>query len=110
MMASLPSVVLGFLVLIVGVGTVLAGQLAEGTGEGTAGTWLKSAFEEEYPDVTIEYSTPQNGVTQFIQRAQQGAPIDADLYVGLNTGELVRADENLDEPLFADYDLAASIL
>ncbi len=71
------------------------------TGEGAAGNWLKSAFEEQYPEVTVEFSTPENGVNQFIQRKRQGAPIDADLYVGLNTGELVRVDERLDEPLFA---------
>jgi thiamine transport system substrate-binding protein len=71
------------------------------TGEGTAGNWLKSAFEERYPEVTVEFSTPENGINQFIQRKRQGAPIDADLYVGLNTGELVRVDETLDESLFA---------
>ena len=71
------------------------------TGEGAAGNWLKSAFEEEYPDATVEFQTPENGINQFIQRKAEGAQIDADLFVGLNTGELVRADEQLDEPLFA---------
>jgi thiamine transport system substrate-binding protein len=71
------------------------------TGEGTAGNWLKQEFETEYPDVTVRLQTPENGINEFIQRRQQGAPIDADLYIGLNTGELVRIDEQLDEPLFA---------
>jgi thiamine transport system substrate-binding protein len=81
-------------------GTLNVATYASFTGEGTAGNWLKTAFEERYPGVTVELSTPENGVNQFIQRKRQGAPIDADLYVGLNTGELVRVDERLDEPLF----------
>jgi thiamine transport system substrate-binding protein len=71
------------------------------TGEGAAGNWLKSAFESEYPDATVEFTTPENGINQFIQRKSRGASIDADLFVGLNTGELVRADERLDTALFA---------
>jgi thiamine transport system substrate-binding protein len=81
-------------------GTLRVATYSSFTGEGTAGNWLKSAFEAEYPDVTVEFTTPESGVNQYIQRKQQGAPIDTDLYVGLNTGELVRADERLDEQLF----------
>lgn len=72
------------------------------TGDGTAGNWLKQEFEAEYPEVTVMLQTPENGINEFIQRRQQGAPIEADLFVGLNTGELVRIDEQLDEPLFAE--------
>jgi thiamine transport system substrate-binding protein len=82
-------------------GTLTVATYASFTGEGTAGAYLKSAFEAEYPDVTVEFTTPDSGVNQYIQRATRGAPIDADVYVGLNTGELVRVDERLDEPLFA---------
>jgi len=82
-------------------GTLNVATYSSFTGEGTAGNWLESAFEERYPEATVEFSTPENGVNQFIQRKQQGAPIDADLYVGLNTSELVRVDERLDEALFA---------
>jgi thiamine transport system substrate-binding protein len=82
-------------------GTLNVATYSSFTGEGAAGNWLKSAFEERYPEVTVEFSTPENGVNQFIQRKRRGAPVDADLYVGLNTGELVRVDERLDEPLFA---------
>ncbi|MFB6082810.1 MAG: thiamine ABC transporter substrate binding subunit [Halorientalis sp.] len=71
------------------------------TGKGTAGNWLKSAFEERHPDVTVEFRTPNSGVNRYIQRKAAGAPIDADLYVGLNTGELVRVDRELDGTLFA---------
>ena len=70
------------------------------TGEGTAGNWLKSAFEDQYPETTVEFVTPENGVNQYIQRAKQGAPIDADVYVGLNTSDLVRVSQELDETLF----------
>ncbi len=70
------------------------------TGEGTAGTYLKSAFEQERSNVTVEFTIPENGVNHYIQRKQQGVGIDADLYVGLNTGELVRADSALDTQLF----------
>jgi thiamine transport system substrate-binding protein len=70
------------------------------TGEGTAGNWLKSAFEDQYPETTVEFVTPENGVNQYIQRAKQGAPIDADMYVGLNTSDLVRVSQALDETLF----------
>jgi len=82
-------------------GTLTVATYSSFTGEETAGNWLKSAFEEEHSDVTVEFETPENGLNQFIQRKSEGAPIDADLYVGLNTGELVRADEQLDSDLFA---------
>ncbi len=82
-------------------GTLTVATYDSFTGEGTAGNYLKSAFESAHSDVTVEFTTPQNGINQYIQRKQQGAPIDADLYVGLNTGELVRADSQLDEALFA---------
>lgn len=71
------------------------------TGEGTAGNWLKSAFDPERDEASIEFITPENGFNQFIQRAQQDAEINADVYVGLNTGELVRADQELDRQLLA---------
>jgi thiamine transport system substrate-binding protein len=74
------------------------------TGEGTAGNWLKSEFEAANDDVTVEFATPENGLNQYIQRAQEGVSIDADLYVGLNTDELVRADEQLDTRLFRALD------
>jgi thiamine transport system substrate-binding protein len=82
-------------------GTLAVATYSSFTGEGTAGNWLKSAFESEYSDATVEFQTPENGLNQFIQRKAEGAPIDADLFVGLNTGELVRADEQLDSQLFA---------
>ena len=81
-------------------GTLRVATYSSFTGEDTAGNWLKSAFEKENSGTTVEFLTPENGVNQYVQRAKQGAPIDADLYVGLNTAELVRARKSLDEPLF----------
>ena len=81
-------------------GTLRVATYSSFTGEGTAGTWLKGEFEAANPGVTVEFETPQAGLNQYIQRAEQGAPIEADLYVGLNTGELVRADRELDTQLF----------
>ncbi|MDH5018762.1 thiamine ABC transporter substrate-binding protein [Halobacterium rubrum] len=79
--------------------------------EGTAGRWLKAAWEAEH-DSTVEFSAPSNGVNQFIERKREGVGIDADLFVGLNTGELVRVDEALgdDQRLFDELagEVAAS--
>ena len=82
-------------------GTLSVATYSSFVGDGAAGNWLKSEFESEHPEVTVEFETPENGLNQYIQRKSEGAPIDADLFVGLNTGELVRADEQLDETLFA---------
>ncbi|MFW5978009.1 MAG: thiamine ABC transporter substrate-binding protein [Halohasta sp.] len=93
-------------------GTLTVATYSSFTGEDTAGEWLKSEFESEYPDATVEFETPENGLNEFIQRKAEDAPIEADLFVGLNTGELVRADEELDAPLFAkasDIDGADSV-
>ena len=81
-------------------GTLRVATYSSFTGEDTAGNWLKAAFEKQFSGTTVEFVTPENGVNQYVQRAKQGAPIDADLYVGLNTAELVRARKTLDEPLF----------
>ncbi|MFB6111117.1 MAG: thiamine ABC transporter substrate binding subunit [Halobacteriaceae archaeon] len=81
-------------------GTLTVATYSSFTGEGTAGNWLKQAFESAYPEVTLEFTVPQNGINQYIQRKRQDAPIDADVYVGLNTGELVRVDQELDDQLF----------
>lgn len=81
-------------------GTLEVATYSSFTGEGAAGNWLKSTFEAAHPDVTVEFTTPENGLNQYILRKQEGAGIDADLYVGLNTAELVRADQQVDGSLF----------
>lgn len=65
------------------------------------GAWLKEEFEKEFPEATLEYATPESGINHYIQRRQQDAGIDADVYVGLNTDELIKIDEQLpDRALF----------
>jgi len=69
------------------------------------GPWLKEEFESRYPDATLNYVTPENGLNEFIRRRQQGQSVEPDVYVGLNTSQLITVDENLpDSRLFADLD------
>ena len=72
-------------------------------GDDPVGPWLKEEFEAEY-DATVEFQTPSSGINQYIQRAQEGAGIDVDLFVGLNVDELIRIDEELDAALFDSID------
>ncbi|WP_283402866.1 thiamine ABC transporter substrate-binding protein [Halorubrum sp. DM2] len=65
------------------------------------GEWLKEEFESRY-DAELEWATPDNEVNYYVERAASGAGIDADLYVGLTTEDLVRVDEQLDGDLFAE--------
>ncbi|MFC6771898.1 thiamine ABC transporter substrate binding subunit, partial [Halorubrum pallidum] len=65
------------------------------------GEWLKSEFESRI-DATLEWATPDNEVNYYVERAASGVEIDADLYVGLTTEDLVRVDDRLDDDLFAE--------
>ena len=65
------------------------------------GEWLKEEFESRF-DAELEWATPENGVNYYIERAASGAGVDADLYVGLTTEDLVRVDGQLDGDLFAE--------
>ncbi|RQG86179.1 thiamine ABC transporter substrate-binding protein [Natrarchaeobius halalkaliphilus] len=78
-------------------------------GENPAGPWLKDAFEDEYPDVELEWTLlPDGGINHYIQRADQGADIDPDVYLGLNIDDLVTVDDNLaDGGLFQELDTGA---
>ena len=67
------------------------------------GPWLKDAFESEF-DATITYATPDSEINYYIERALQGAEIDADAYVGLNVDMLIRIDERLEDGLFTSVD------
>ena len=64
------------------------------------GEWVKEEFESR-ADAELEWATPDNEVNYYVERAASGAPIDADLYVGLTTEDLVRIDETVDDDLFA---------
>jgi len=65
------------------------------------GEWLKEEFESRF-DAELEWATPDNEVNYYVERATSGVSIDADLYVGLTTEDLVRVDEALDDDLFAE--------
>lgn len=74
-------------------------------GENPAGTWIKEAFEEEYPDAELDWTVPEDSVNHYIQRAQQDAEIDADVFLGLNVDDLARIDDTLEEGgLFRELD------
>ncbi len=64
------------------------------------GELVQQRFEEE-TGVNLEWESPDGQVDHYIQRAQDGASIDSDLYLGITTEDLVRVDEQLDDPLFA---------
>lgn len=68
------------------------------------GEWVKSAFEEANPDVTIEWETPDSGLNHYIQRFEQDVDFDADVYLGLNVDDLIRADDRLEDSLFQEID------
>jgi thiamine transport system substrate-binding protein len=69
------------------------------------GPWLREQFESEF-DATIEWRTPDTEVNYFIERANRGVAIDADVYVGLDTDALIRVDETLSDPLFVPAGLS----
>jgi len=65
------------------------------------GAWLKSRFEEEF-DARLVWQTPNNEVNYYIERENAGVDIEADMYLGLSTDDLVRVDEELDSSLFSE--------
>ena len=70
------------------------------------GAWLKRKFEEEF-DATLVYQTPDSELNYYLERAIQGVDFEADVYVGLDTGQLIDADSRRGEgqftsPLFAE--------
>jgi thiamine transport system substrate-binding protein len=77
-------------------------------GDSPAGTWVKDAFEAEH-DATVEYTTPDSRFNYFIRRAAQGAPIDADLFLGLNVDELINLDEKADGEVLAPLSVDAPV-
>lgn len=72
-------------------------------GDDPIGPWLKSEFEAEF-DTTVEFEIPDAGINQYIRRIQQDAPIDTDLFIGLNVDELIRIDQELSVPMFESVD------
>ncbi|WP_313693092.1 thiamine ABC transporter substrate-binding protein [Halorarum halobium] len=65
------------------------------------GAWLKRRFEEQF-DATLVYQTPESELNYYLERAIQGVEFEADVYVGLNTGQLIDADDRRGEGQFTD--------
>ncbi|WP_340099664.1 thiamine ABC transporter substrate-binding protein [Salinibaculum salinum] len=65
------------------------------------GAWLKEEFESEF-DRDLIWQTPSNELNHYVQRKQSNVDIDADVYLGVNTEDLVRIDDELDESLFTE--------
>lgn len=72
----------------------------------SAGNWVKDAVQSEYT-VDFDWVVAENGVTEFMRRAQQGVDLGADGYVGVTAADLARADRELSAPLFAAFDTDA---
>lgn len=64
------------------------------------GPWIKTAFEEQFPGVTVEFDTPDSELNHYLLRKRNNQSIDADVYVGLNVDELLLVDDKLDDQLF----------
>ncbi|MFC7059357.1 thiamine ABC transporter substrate-binding protein [Halovenus salina] len=64
------------------------------------GARVKEEFESEF-DATLEWAAPDQEINYYIERRSQGVDLNADMYLGLNTDELVRIDSELDDGLFA---------
>lgn len=65
------------------------------------GAWLKRKFEEQF-DATLVYQTPESELNYYLERAIQGVDFEADVYVGLDTGQLIDADNRRGEGQFTD--------
>ena len=70
------------------------------------GAWLKEEFESEF-DATLVYQTPDSELNYYIERAVQGVEFEADVYVGLDTGQLIdvdgkQGDGQFTDPMFAE--------
>jgi len=65
----------------------------------SAGSYLKEEFDSRF-DATLEWIPLEGELNHFIQRRQQGVGIDADVYAGIRQMDLVRIEQQLEEPLF----------
>ncbi|THE63372.1 thiamine ABC transporter substrate-binding protein [Salinadaptatus halalkaliphilus] len=75
-------------------------------GTDPAGPWLKDEFGATYPNAELEWTVPEQGLTEYVQRAQNGAGIEADVYLGANIDDLVNIDDNLEAGgLFTELDV-----
>ena len=63
------------------------------------GAWVKKQFEEQF-DARLVWQTPSNELNYYVERQSAGVDVEADMYLGLTTDDLVRVDKKLDEDLF----------
>lgn len=68
----------------------------------SAGDWVKQEFEKE-TDLSLEWVVRENELSDFIRRRKEGAPLEADAYLGVTPQDLVRAEAELDDPLFEGF-------
>lgn len=61
-----------------------------------AGRWLAEAFESTYEDAELTWTVPRTGLDHYLERVRRGAEIDADVFFGLTTADLVAIDETLE--------------
>ncbi|THE65797.1 thiamine ABC transporter substrate-binding protein [Salinadaptatus halalkaliphilus] len=73
-------------------------------GEQSAGEWLAEAFEDAYPDATLEWVVPESGIDHYVQRARYHAEIDVDVFLGVTVDQLVRIDTTLASRLFGSLE------
>ena len=67
------------------------------------GQWIKETFESEF-DATLRFATPDSEINYYIERANRGVEVDADVYAGVRVRDLIRIDERLDDGLFTPVD------
>lgn len=65
------------------------------------GEWVKQEFESEF-DTTLIWQSPPQEINHYVQRRQERVAIDADVFLGVDTEQLVRVDDELDDALFAE--------
>ena len=70
------------------------------------GEWIKDEFEARH-DVELEWQTPDQELTYYVERINDGQEIEPELYLGVRPQNLVQADENADEELFTETDESA---
>lgn len=68
------------------------------------GVWLKEEFERRNDGVTLEWVVPDQPTNHYVQRHNDGAPIDAEVFLGIKPHDLLRADENTDGELYRATD------
>jgi thiamine transport system substrate-binding protein len=65
------------------------------------GEWIQEEFEDRY-GVDFEWDLPEQELTHYVERSNQGVDIDTELYLGVRPQNLVRADQNVEGQLFRE--------